>query len=129
MNPDPQRGMSSSVHVGLATAQDDGLPGGVFVFPVDVPLVHARTIRLLGRALDRGPDVWVRPVFRGECGHPVALGSGVVSAILSLGATLPLRDALQIVRARRVDLDCDDVGVVTDIDTPEQLASAGAILA
>jgi CTP:molybdopterin cytidylyltransferase MocA len=126
LNPAPERGMSSSVNLGLAAAQEEGPAGGVLVFPVDVPLVEARTLRLLGGALALGPDVWARPVFRGTSGHPVALGSGVIPALLSMGATVPLRDALRLLDARRVDVDCDDAGVITDIDLPEQLAAARA---
>ena len=46
-NPDPQRGMFSSVQTGVASLLKRGFDGQFFVQPVDVPLVRPLTIRAL----------------------------------------------------------------------------------
>jgi CTP:molybdopterin cytidylyltransferase MocA len=125
INDDPSRGMSSSVHAGLLMMTTARPPTGALVWPVDVPLVRATTLRLLTQALGGAHDASVHPVYRSASGHPVGLGRDVV---LQLAKTLvlPLRDALIALRARRVDVPCDDAGVVTDVNTPKDLAEAAA---
>jgi molybdenum cofactor cytidylyltransferase len=123
-NEAPERGMSSSVYAGLKATLSDDSHDGVLVFPVDVPLVRGETVRLLARALSETTDIWARPVFRGENGHPVGLGSALVPRLLTMTEPAPLRDALRALGARAVDIACDDAGVVADIDLPEHLEAA-----
>lgn len=122
-NAEPDRGMFSSVRVGLR-AIAGAWSGGAIVFPVDVPLVLATTVASLARALSTsGDDAWVRPVHEGRRGHPVALGAGLFTRLLALGPTMPLRDALGAVEPRSVDVHCADAGIVIDIDTIDDLAA------
>jgi CTP:molybdopterin cytidylyltransferase MocA len=123
INPDPSRGMCSSVHAGLERLALAS-PTGVMVFPVDVPLVRPQTLACLGETLASRPDAWARPVFRGRSGHPVVLGLRVAREIVALGPSLPLREALRRSLAERVDVGCDDPGTVADIDLPEHLQAA-----
>ncbi len=127
LNLDPERGMSSSVHLGLAAASRASAERGILVVPVDVPIVRAESLRILAYALERVPDGWVRPVWRGTGGHPVGLGGRLVPRILARGGVAPLRDALRDMGAACVDVPCDDPGVVTDVDLPEDLEAARRI--
>ena len=73
-NPQPERGMFSSVCTGLAeivrtaTASDID---GVFLQPVDVPLVRPLTVACLKEAAAESPGVALIPTFAGTEGHPV----------------------------------------------------------
>lgn len=126
-NPEPERGMFSSVQVALrASARSVG----AIIFPVDVPLVETSTVASLARALaSAGADAWVRPVHAGRRGHPIGLGAGLLAPLLELDPVTPLRDALVAVGARPLDVPSADAGVVLDIDTPDDLAAARTKLA
>jgi CTP:molybdopterin cytidylyltransferase MocA len=68
-NPDPGRGMFSSVQLGLAAVA----PGAALIWPVDHALVDARTVRALIARLT--PETWqaLIPAHAGRGGHPVLL--------------------------------------------------------
>ena len=124
VNIDPARGMSSSVHVGLAATFGSGVSGvlsGVMIFPVDVPLVRPATVRAIAEGLRAGNDVWARPVFEGAHGHPIAIGPGLIPKLMAMGDDVPLREALRQLGASAVDVSCLDRGVVADIDLPKDL--------
>ena len=85
-NPDPQRGMFSSVQAGVEALVKGGFEGQFFVQPVDVPLVRPLTIRTLLDAAgqeeaDQAADLAVCgkaepmsvlvPTFDGQEGHPL----------------------------------------------------------
>jgi len=123
LNPQPERGMSSSVHVGLCQALEDDSVQGVLVMPVDLPLVRVATLRLLaGSVGEDGTSMCARPVFEGTNGHPIALSRALALAVARGDPTTPLRDALLGVRT--VDVACDDPGILHDVDHPEDLERA-----
>ncbi len=119
INPDPDRGMFSSVQTGAA-ALGAG-PAGVFVLPVDCPLVSAPTHRTLRDAFlahhARRPVI---PTHGGRGGHPVLLPAAVLAASLAAPAGTTLRDLLR--RHDPVRLPVDDPAVRMDLDTPDDLA-------
>src|SRR5213593_3847785 len=67
-NPDPSRGMFSSIQEGVAQAQGDA----ILVLPGDMPFVSADTVRAVLDAYEQKPAI-VSPRYRGKRGHPVAL--------------------------------------------------------
>ncbi len=119
VNPEPERGMSSSVHVGLRAAQDAGMLG-VVVFPVDHPLVRTDTVANLMAAVRE--DAYARPVHGGRHGHPVVLGAAVITGLLAHDLRPSLRDALGALGARRIDLAVEDAGTVDGVDLAADLA-------
>jgi nicotine blue oxidoreductase len=122
-NPEPERGMSSSVWLGLAATSESGLLG-VLVFPVDLPLVAASTAGAVARELGRGARVLVRPVFGATHGHPIGLSAALAQEIVTLGVPSSLREVLAALSPTRVDVPCDDGAILTDIDLPSDLTSA-----
>lgn len=114
VNPDPSRGMASSVACGFA-----GLTGDdALLWPVDHPYVTRATVDAI---LVPDADVVV-PRRGGRGGHPVRVGPAVWAALAACppeGARVVLADR----RYRRVDLDVDDAGVIRDVDTPDALRS------
>jgi CTP:molybdopterin cytidylyltransferase MocA len=124
VNTEPGRGMSSSVCLGLTAVHARGVRCPVLVFPVDLPLVQPPTLRALARAAIAHPAAWVRPVFRGEGGHPIALGADLVPEVLRAGSATPLRETLRSIGFVGLDVPTEDPGVVQDVDDAESLERA-----
>jgi molybdenum cofactor cytidylyltransferase len=122
LNPQPERGMFSSVRRGIEAMLDQE-PSGLILFPVDHPYVRSETVRDLVRALDGHPMNWVRPLFEGRHGHPIALGAGVITRLLQSKETVPLNEALVAAGGVPVDVACDDSGVIRNVNQPEDLVS------
>jgi CTP:molybdopterin cytidylyltransferase MocA len=119
-NPDPDRGMTSSLAVAL-----DGLdPRAVDValsWPVDHALVRASTVANVLRA--GGRDLIVVPTAAsGRGGHPTAFGASLWPE-LRKAAALPdgARAVVRADPARVVRVATSDPGTFFDIDTPDDL--------
>ena len=115
-NPDPSRGMFSSIQEGVAQAQGDA----ILVMPGDMPFVSAETVRAVIAAYERKPAI-VSPRYRGKRGHPVALPASLRDEIRSAKPGATLHDVIHAHTDLRVDVDLDDPGVVRDVDRPEDL--------
>jgi len=115
-NPDPSRGMFSSIQAGVAQAQGDA----IVVMPGDMPFVSAETVRAVIAAYERNPAI-VSPRYRGKRGHPVALPGSLRDEIRAARPGATLHDVIHAHMDMRVDVDTDDPGVVRDIDRPEDL--------
>ena len=116
VNPDPSRGMFSSIQAGVCEADSDP----VAVLPGDMPFVRPATIvRVLEAA--RGTQALVSPRFNGRRGHPVMLPLDVTAAIVSAAPAAMLNEVLRPFRDRVVNVDVDDPGVVRDVDVREDL--------
>jgi CTP:molybdopterin cytidylyltransferase MocA len=115
VNPDPARGMASSVAVGFAALDADARGDVALLWPVDHPAVAADTVaRVLAAAAD--VDVVV-PRHRGRGGHPAAVARPVWAALAAAAdAHAGARTVLADPRWRRRDLAVDDPGVVRDVD-------------
>ncbi|MHC4401838.1 MAG: nucleotidyltransferase family protein [Planctomycetota bacterium] len=117
VNPDPDRGRTSSVQSGLAALR----PGlrAVFVQPVDCPMVWPTTYGALAEAMSAA-DVAV-PTHRGRHGHPPLVSARIVPAIQAADADEPLRRLLKAPGVGRVCVEVDDPGVLLNVDRPEDL--------
>lgn len=124
-NPDPERGLASSLQVGLAAAAAVEPPlDGVFIALGDQPRVRPATFRLLARATDR--DLAAHPIvvprYTGEA-------AGVANPALLLRAAWPLAAALEgdrgmgpvIAAHPELVLPVPVEGANPDVDTPDDL--------
>lgn len=116
VNPDPSRGMFSSLQVGMAEAEGDAL----LVLPADMPFVTGATVRLLLEAYAKERAI-VSPRFNGKRGHPVILPPALRDEIRAADPLLTLHDILKRHPADRMDVAVEDRGVVRDVDRPEDL--------
>lgn len=110
INPDPARGMLSSLQCGLLD-----LPAGiaaVFFMPVDLPALRRTTIDTLAAA----PGSLLIPRCNGRNGHPVRISRTIVGELLAAPLTAKASDVIH--RHRAVFIDVDDPGVIHDVDTP-----------
>ena len=117
-NPDPARGMVSSIRVGVGA-----LPDSLNRFLValgDQPRIRTQDIsRLLQVHRSSGKGIAL-PTFRGKRGHPVLFDSSYRQAILALSDDQTLRDLIHAHRDDCVEVDFDSDAYVRDIDTQEQ---------
>ncbi len=117
-NPDPSRGMFSSIQEGVAQAQGDM----TLVMPGDMPFVSPHTVRAVIAAYERKPAI-VSPRFRGKRGHPVALPASLRDEIRAADPRATLHDVIHAHTDMRVDVDVDDSGINRDVDRPDDLES------
>ena len=123
VNPDPDRGRTSSVQIGLEAL---GAPvGAVFVQPVDCPLVLPETYLALAGAI--GPADVAVPQYRGHGGHPPLVSAALVPRVRAAGPDEPLRKLLEAPDVRRELVDVDDPGVLVNVDRPEDLPPLVAV--
>jgi molybdenum cofactor cytidylyltransferase len=120
-------GMGDSIAAAVrATAQ----AAGWLILPGDLPLVQPATLQAVAQAL-AGEVQAVQPSYQGARGHPVGFAADCglrLAALSGKGGAAPVLRALRETGSV-VDLELDDVGIVTDIDTPEALAAAEVLLA
>lgn len=115
VNPDPDRGMFSSVQCGVMAA---GPSSWCVLLPGDMPFVRPRTIAQLVSAAVAG-DTTVVPRLHGHRGHPVVCSARLRTAIASAGADARLD---RLLAAEPVTLvDVVDPGVRRDVDLPDSI--------
>ncbi|HEY7656598.1 MAG TPA: nucleotidyltransferase family protein [Burkholderiales bacterium] len=113
-----ERGMGASLAHGVAQAR--GADGWVVAL-ADMPRIQPATVKSVISALQQGALI-AAPAYKGERGHPVGFGAPLREELLALdgdqGARALLerhRDAVQLV-------ECDDPGILVDIDRKTDLA-------
>ncbi|MFN3076270.1 MAG: NTP transferase domain-containing protein [Alphaproteobacteria bacterium] len=114
-NPDPGRGLASSLVLGIEAVPEEC--DGVMVCLGDMPLVTAGHIRRLTAGFDGTPTV---PVHEGRRGNPVLWGRSHFAALRALRGDRGGRDLLTGTRVREVVMPDD--AVLRDMDTAEDLA-------
>jgi molybdenum cofactor cytidylyltransferase len=115
-------GMGDSIAAGVRATPD---AGGWLVLPGDLPLVTSDSLRAVAHALQSASVVL--PTHGGQRGHPVGFAAEHGPALQALTGS---EGAAAIVRAAKpLLLELDDPGVVTDIDTVDDLARAEQMLA
>ncbi len=120
-NPDPDRGMLSSLQCGLAEVPPAAR--AVLFTPVDYPRIAPGTVAALAAEFARHPDAPVIvPTHEGRRGHPVLIHRDLAAEILALPPDAQARDVIRAHRPRTCNVPVDDPGILRDIDTPEEYA-------
>ncbi|HEY8823954.1 MAG TPA: nucleotidyltransferase family protein [Candidatus Limnocylindria bacterium] len=115
-NPNPARGMFSSIQEGVAQAQGDA----ILIMPGDMPFVSPETVRAVIAAYEKKPAI-ISPRYRGKRGHPVALPAFLRDEIRAAAPGATLHDVIHAHSDIRIDVDVEDPGINRDIDKPEDL--------
>jgi molybdenum cofactor cytidylyltransferase len=116
VNPEPARGMLSSIQTGLALVTGDP----ILILPADMPFITSSTVSEVRRACAERQRIIV-PVYRGKRGHPIAVPAVLRRTILSAPPESTLKEALAANMAVRVELPVTDPGVLRDVDTRQDL--------
>ncbi|HUW41035.1 MAG TPA: nucleotidyltransferase family protein [Rectinemataceae bacterium] len=117
VNPDPERGMVSSLREALSLVSAERF----FFIPADMPLVGSGVYRAMAALGAEGPVI---PRARGRSGHPVLLPSSLIPAIMALSEGRTLKGL--IAESGATYLDLGDDSVLVDIDTAADYEAAAA---
>ena len=126
VGPDPSRpGMGDSIAAGVRAT-----PGatGWLMLPADLPLVRRDTLLAVATAPSCAVTV---PLYQGQRGHPVRFAAECREKLLKMQGK---SGAAEVIRAYEATnsvalIPLDDAGVVTDIDTLDDLQRAADVLA
>ena len=114
-------GMGDSISAAVRATPN---ANGWLILPGDLPLIQSATLRQIAAALV-GAEVVV-PVCTGQRGHPVGFAALCRDKLLNLQGN---QGAVPVVRAfSAIEIIVDDRGVISDIDTVDDLARAQAII-
>ncbi|HET9699539.1 MAG TPA: nucleotidyltransferase family protein [Burkholderiales bacterium] len=117
--PRAGEGMGASLAWGVAQAAG---ADGWLVALADMPFIRPPTVAGVARALERGAPI-AAPVHAGRRGHPVGFAAALREELLALGGDQGARALLIRHAAAVVAVECDDPGVLLDIDEPADLAA------
>jgi molybdenum cofactor cytidylyltransferase len=118
VNPDPGRGMLSSLQEGLAVLDS---VSGVFVFPVDHPYIDPATMRLMVACVEGQQGAVVKPEYLGRGGHPVYIPAALIGRIMTAAVGRSLREIIAESHLPVVRVPVNDAGVVRNVNTPGDL--------
>ena len=118
-------GMGDTIAAAVRATQD---AAGWLILPGDLPLVKPQSLQAVAAALLH--HTVVLPHYQGRRGHPVGFAASCRDALLLLkgpqGAALVARAQAMVHPAAQLELD--DPGIVTDVDTTRDLAEAERLL-
>jgi len=113
------RGMGASLAHGVAQAR--GADGWVVAL-ADMPRVPVAIIKEIIASLAGGALI-AAPVHKGERGHPVGFGAALRDELLALDGDQGARAVLERHRNSVKLVECDDPGVLYDIDRKTDIAT------
>jgi molybdenum cofactor cytidylyltransferase len=120
VNPDPERGMLSSLHCGL-----EALPAetdAVMFTPVDHPNLQPATLRRLVAQFQAERAPVIVPTYEGRHGHPVCIARALANELLALPPSAMASDVIHKYASRTSYIEVNDPAVTTDVDDPEAYA-------
>ena len=119
-NPSPQRGMLSSIRVGLAELARRGVDG-VAVLPGDHPFVPPTAVRRLHAAFSARRPLLLAPRFGGRRGHPLLIARALFDEALACDDDVGLRQLVHRRAADLLELALEDPAAEDDLDLPSDL--------
>lgn len=118
-NPNPGRGMLSTIQEGIAALAGRLADEILLVSPADLPHLQAGTVaELLQKMLETGAPLAL-PTYHGKRGHPLAIAPGLVPEIDNLDPNIGLKQLRDRHEEDLLEIEVEDAGVVQDVDTPE----------
>lgn len=119
---DAARGMGASLACGVrATAAATGW----LVALGDMPEVPPKVVVSLAQQLEKGAGI-VAPSYQGQRGHPVGFSRKFFFELAQLDGDAGARHLLAAHAEQLTLLPCSDPGILRDIDTPDDFASASS---
>ncbi|MBI4963707.1 MAG: nucleotidyltransferase family protein [Desulfomonile tiedjei] len=119
VNPRPEKGMSSSLRIGLAALSPDA--GGAMILLGDQPLITAKTIDRLLAAFQLDSDKIVVPAIHGRKTTPVIFPARLFPELMTTEGDIGGRDVLKSHPDEIVRVEMGSSYDDTDLDTPDDL--------
>ncbi len=120
LNPDPERGMLSSLQCGLALVPADA--AAAMFLPVDHPHIELATMEMIATRFQADHAPVTVPTYLSEHGHPVCIARPLIDELLALPITAKASDVIHRHVARTIYVEVNDPAVVTDVDDPAAYA-------
>jgi len=114
VNPDPERGMLSSLQCGLEAVPAEA--EAVMFMPVDHPNIESSTLEKLISHFNAEHAPVTIPTFQDKHGHPVLIARALIVELLGLPTTAQASDVIHRYRSNTAYISVDDPAVATDID-------------
>ena len=111
------RGMGASLAHGVGMCRN---AGGWLIALADMPRIKSATIASIAAELLAGKDL-VAPVHHGKRGHPIGIGKRFSAQLLALDGDFGAREIIAAHQRELMLLECDDPGVLHDVDRREDL--------
>ena len=111
---------AASLLLMACAARAAGKADGYLVALADMPFVRPSTIAAVRQALEQGAQL-VAPYFRARRGHPVGIAGAFYEQLIVLGGDEGAKRLLAANESALVKIPVGDVGVIRDIDRPEDL--------
>jgi molybdenum cofactor cytidylyltransferase len=115
---DAYQGMSASLIFGIRAYPE---ATGWLIALADMPWIAPITIRKIADALRLGAPLAV-PSWQGRRGHPVGFSQDLGPDLLALNGDVGAKAVIQAYLELAQIIDCDDPGILQDIDKPEDLS-------
>ncbi len=126
-NPDYAAGMASSLKAGLAAVPTEA--AGALVVLGDMPLLQGVLLdRLMDAHAPREGRLVVVPVSGATRGHPVLWSRRYFPELMALEGDVGARHLLALHRDAVAEIDAGGEGAFLDVDTPEALDAALALV-
>ena len=118
-----QQEMSASLVLGMHYLRHPfPKASGVVIVLADMPFILPSTISAVAQQLDAGAGI-VLPRYQGKRGHPVGFSQAYFEALCAISGDTGAREVITRHPQSVVYLECDDAGILMDIDTPDDLRS------
>ncbi len=128
VNPDPERGMLSSIQEGLSTLGGAAVlterGETLLVSPADLPNLDTGTVAILLERMAETGALLAVPVYRGKRGHPLAIAPALIFEVETLDPNLGLKQLRDRYETELLEVEVEDPGSVKDVDTPEEYEEA-----
>lgn len=115
--PDAEQGMGASLAFGIRARPD---AAGWLVALADMPWITPATIRRVADALRLGALI-AAPCWQGQRGHPVGFSYVLGPDLAALNGDSGAKLVIQAHLEQLCLVDCNDPGVLRDIDRPQDL--------
>ncbi|MDD2738911.1 MAG: nucleotidyltransferase family protein [Methylomonas lenta] len=114
---DAELGMGVSLAYAIRACSN---AAGYVIALADMPWIQPATIQKVAKAIRTG-SLLAAPCWQGRRGHPVGFSSSLRSELSILHGDSGAKNVIQAHRQQLQLIDCDDAGVLSDIDTPDDL--------
>jgi molybdenum cofactor cytidylyltransferase len=127
LNPHWQQGQLSSIQEAIRSLKEVQTDG-IVLFLVDHPLVTAELVSELVRQFYASGRAIVLPKFRSKRGHPVIFSARLYGELLAAPAEQGARAVVWAHQDEVLEVPTSEEGVVLNLNDPEALRRASAVL-
>lgn len=114
---DAEYGMGNSLAFAI---KSNPLASGWVIGLADMPWISPASVDKVAEALRQGALI-AAPNYQGKRGHPVGFSGGLYRELTALSGDVGAKSLLQSYQDRVCRVECDDPGILMDIDHPDDL--------